>query len=86
MSDCPNLKGQERGGKDQASCSSDAPKKKWLFARRSRVEQETSPDVVTDMLKVFSIDEYAFLDPDATLSFVTRLVAKKFDILPDILH
>ena len=38
------------------------------------------------MLKVFSIDVYALLDLDATLSFVTPLVAKKFDILPDTLH
>ena len=42
--------------------------------------------MVTDMLKVFSIDVYALLDPGATFSFVTPLVAKKFDILPDILH
>ena len=48
--------------------------------------QETSPDVVTNMLKVFSIDAYALLDPGATLPFVTPLVAKKFDVLPDILH
>ena len=33
------------------------------------------------MLKVFSIDVYAFLDLGAILSFVTPLVAKKFDIL-----
>ena len=38
------------------------------------------------MLKVFSIDVYALLDPGANLSFFTPLVAKKFDILPDILH
>ena len=38
------------------------------------------------MLKFFSFDVYALLAPDATLSFVTSLVAKKFDILPDILH
>ena len=38
------------------------------------------------MLKIFSIDGYALLDSGATLSFVTPLVAKKFDILPDILH
>ena len=38
------------------------------------------------MLKVFSIDVYALLDFGATLSFVTPLVAKKFDILPDFLH
>ena len=38
------------------------------------------------MMKVFSIDAYALLDPDANLSFVTPLVDKKFDILPQILH
>ena len=38
------------------------------------------------MLKVFSIDVYVLLDPGATLSVVTPLVTKKFDILPDILH
>ena len=32
------------------------------------------------LLKVFSIDVYALLDPGATLSFVTPLVDKKFDI------
>ena len=35
------------------------------------------------MLKVFSIDVYVLLDPGATLSFVTPLIAKKFDTLPD---
>ena len=29
---------------------------------------------------------FALLDQGATLSFVTPLVAKKFDVLPDILH
>ena len=38
------------------------------------------------MLKVFSIDVYALHYPNATLSFVTPLVAKMFDILPVILH
>ena len=44
-----------------------------------------SPDVVTGMLQVFSIIVYALLDVDATLSFVTPLVAMKFDVLPDVL-
>ena len=39
--------------------------------------------MVTGMLKVFSIDVYVLLDPGATLSFVTPLIAKKFDTLPD---
>ena len=38
------------------------------------------------MLKVFSIDVYALLDPGDTLYFVTPLIAKKFVILPDILN
>ena len=42
--------------------------------------------MVTGILKVFSIDVYVLLDPGATLSFVTPLVDKMFDILPDILH
>ena len=38
------------------------------------------------MLKVFLIDRYDLLDAGATLYFVTSLVAKKFDILIDILN
>ena len=49
-------------------------------------EQEISTNVVTDMLKIFTLDVYALIDPGDTLSFVTPLVAKKFDVLPDILH
>ena len=29
---------------------------------------------------------YALLDPGSTLSFVTPLVANKFDLIPEILH
>ncbi|XP_069150302.1 uncharacterized protein [Solanum lycopersicum] len=87
IKDCPNLKSQDKGSdKAQASGSSDAPKKNHFYALRSRDEKETSPDVVTGMLKIFTLDVYALLDRGATLSFVTPLVDKKFDILPDILH
>ena len=83
MRDSQNLKSQDKGSSQaQASGSSDSPKNRF-YALRSRGEQETSPDVVTSMLKVFSLDVYALLDPDTTLSFVALLVAKKFDILPD---
>ena len=37
------------------------------------------------MLQVFSLNIYVLLDSGTTLSFVTPLVARKFDILPDIL-
>ena len=42
--------------------------------------------MMTGMLKILSIDVYALLYPCDTLSFVTPLVSKKFDILSDILH
>ena len=81
------MKDQDNGsGKAQESGSNDYYKKNHFYALRSRGEQETSPDVVTDMLKVFSIDVYDLVDVGATLSFVTPLVAKKFGILRDILH
>lgn len=38
------------------------------------------------MLKVFCINVYALIDPGATLSFVTPLIAMKFDIIPGILN
>ncbi|XP_069150268.1 uncharacterized protein [Solanum lycopersicum] len=85
--DCPNVRVQDNGNdQDQASGSNEAPNKNRFYALRSRGEQETSPGLVTFMLKVLSIDVYALLDLGATLSFVTPLLSKKFDILPDILH
>ena len=85
--DCPNVRGQDKGsGQAQASGSSDSPKKNRFYALRSRDVEETSSDVVTGIFEVFSIDAYDLLDPGFNLSFVTPLVAKKFDILPDILH
>ncbi|XP_015081286.1 uncharacterized protein LOC107024862 [Solanum pennellii] len=72
--DCPNVNGKDKsGGKAQASGSNvDTPRKNRFCALCSRGEQESSPDVVTD--------------PGSTLSFTTPLVARKFDILPDILN
>ena len=47
-------------------------------------DKDTSPDVVTGMLKTFTLDVHALLNPGATFSFVTPLVAKRFDVLQDI--
>ena len=41
--------------------------------------------MVTVILQGFIINVYDLLDPGATLYFVSPFVAKKFDILPDIL-
>ena len=59
---------------DQASGSYvDAPKKNHFYALRSRVEQESSPDVVKVMLIVFSIGVYALLNRGDKFSFITPL-------------
>lgn len=83
--DCSNFKGQDKGS-GQASCSNiDAQKKNRFYSLLSRGEQEISPNVVNDMLQLFSIDPYALLDLGATLYFVTTLIASTFYIFPDIL-
>ena len=72
MRDCQNLKSQDKGlVQDQASGYSDAPKKNHFYDLLCRGEQETSLDVMTGMLKVFSRDAYALLNHGATLSFGT---------------
>ncbi|KAG5614829.1 hypothetical protein H5410_014653 [Solanum commersonii] len=57
--------------------------KNRLYAIASRQEQENSPDVITGMIKFFTFDVYALLDPGASLSFVTTYVAMNFNILPE---
>ncbi|KAG5630834.1 hypothetical protein H5410_002551 [Solanum commersonii] len=46
-----------------------------LYAISSFQDHESSPNVITSILKVFSIDVYTLLDPSASLSFVTPYVA-----------
>ena len=87
MRDCPNIKCQDKdSGKAQTSGSSDVPMKNHFYSLYSRGDQETSPDMVTSMSKIFTLDLYGLLDPGDTLSFVTPIEAKKFDVLPDFLH
>ena len=60
--DCPNLKITDKGrGQAQETGSSDAPKKNHFYDLRSRGEKETSPDVATGMLKVFSMMYITYL-------------------------
>ena len=68
-------------GSGQASGFDDAPKLSALAG-----VQETSPDVVTYMLNVFSIYLYFLLSTGTTLYFVTPLIAMKFNIIPDMLN
>ncbi|WMV42009.1 hypothetical protein MTR67_035394 [Solanum verrucosum] len=54
-----------------------------LYSITSRQEKENSRDVATGMIKVFTFDVYAFLDPGVSLSFVTPYIAMRFDIIPE---
>ena len=61
------MRGHEKGScQAQTSGSNDAPKKNCFYVLFARGEQETSPDVVTCMFKVFSINIYSLLDPGAS--------------------
>ena len=85
--DYHNVRGQDKGsGQAQASGSNEALKKNRFYALRSRGKQDTSPDVVTGILKVFSIDVYALLDPGTILFVISFLITKKFDVLPNVLN
>ena len=59
--------------------------RRTTFILSARGETKTSPDVMTSMLNVFSIDVYALLDPGATLPLFAPVVSKNIDIFPDIL-
>ena len=62
MRDFPILMSQDKvSGQAQASGSGDAPNKNRFYALCSRGEQETSPDGVIGMLKVFSVDVYELI-------------------------
>ncbi|XP_049378074.1 uncharacterized protein LOC125842814 [Solanum stenotomum] len=54
-----------------------------LYAITSHEEQDNSPDIVIGMIKVFTFDVDALLDPGASLSFVTPYIAMRFDIIPE---
>jgi len=77
--------GKENSQTQAIGMNFDAPKKNHLYALQSRGNQESSPDVDTVMLQVFSINVYALLDRGGTFSFVTPLMAMKFYMLPDVL-
>ena len=86
--DCSVLKakGRESNQFQVSSPSSNAPKKNRFYPLRSRGDEEDSPDVVTGMLQVFSINVYNVLEISVTLSFITPLVDMKFNMLLDVLR
>ena len=82
------MKGKHKNnGQDKASGSNvDAPGKNLFYALTLREEYESFP-IWLPVCYMFSLLMYMILlDPGDTLSFVTPLIARKFDILPDILN
>jgi len=70
-------KGREGNQATPSGLGSNAPKKDHFYALQIHGEQESSPNVVTGMLKVFKLDVYALFDPGATLSAVTPYVVMR---------
>ena len=65
--------------KDFPSCSNtDAPTKNHFYALQSPGYTANSPNVVTSMLQVFSIDVYALLDNCSGLFYLTSFVYMMF--------
>ncbi|XP_069145969.1 uncharacterized protein [Solanum lycopersicum] len=87
VNDFPNVKSQCKGnGRTQPSGPSfKSPKRNRFYAFKARGEHKNSPSVVMGMLQAFPINACVVLDPGATLCFVTSLVARKFDVIPDVL-
>ncbi|CAN4106298.1 unnamed protein product [Withania somnifera] len=75
--------GRGRGSKGAASSSGIQNR---TYALASRRDLETSPDVVTSTLSIFSHNVNTLIDPGSTLSYVTPLVAGKFKRTPELLH
>ena len=55
-----------------------------FYALKGREWQEKSANFVTSTLHVFTFQMYALLG--STVSFVTPLIARRFDVLPEVLH
>ncbi|XP_075080213.1 uncharacterized protein LOC142165745 [Nicotiana tabacum] len=73
-------------GRGRFGASGSGGQQNRIYALSSRQDLESSPDVVTGILSVFSIDMYALIDPGSTLSYISPLVASKWDREPELLQ
>ena len=71
--------GRGRGARGAASSSGTQNR---IYAIADRQNSEASPDVVTGILSIFSHNVYALIDLGSTLSYVTPLIAEKFERTP----
>lgn len=85
--DCPIIKAQGRENSEAQGSAPNPndPTKNRLYALRSTGDQDESPDVFTSLLQVLSINFYYLLDRHSKLEFVTPLLARYFNVLPDVL-
>ncbi|XP_070017466.1 uncharacterized protein [Nicotiana sylvestris] len=73
-------------GRGRVGTSGSRGQQNRIYALSSRQDLESSPDVVTGILSVFSIDMYALIDPGSTLSYISPFIASKWDREPELLH
>ncbi|XP_070021983.1 uncharacterized protein [Nicotiana sylvestris] len=73
-------------GRGRFGASGSGDQQNRIYALSSRQDLESSPDMVTNILSVFSIDMYALIDPGSTLSYISPFIASKWDREPDLLH
>ncbi|XP_070017218.1 uncharacterized protein [Nicotiana sylvestris] len=73
-------------GRGRVGTSGSGVQQNRIYALSSRRDLESSPDVVTGILSVFSIAMYALIDPGSTLSYISPFVANKWDREPELLH
>ncbi|XP_070045324.1 uncharacterized protein [Nicotiana tomentosiformis] len=72
-------------GRDRSGASSSSDPQNRAYALEGRRDQESSPDIVTDILSISSYDVYALIDTGSNLSYGTLLVASKFWIEPELI-
>ncbi|XP_070046515.1 uncharacterized protein [Nicotiana tomentosiformis] len=72
-------------GRGRGRGSSSGSNQNHNYALAGQQDQESSPDVVTGMLTIFSHDAYALIDRGSTLSCITPFIMGKFGIVPEIL-
>ncbi|XP_075076642.1 uncharacterized protein LOC142163271 [Nicotiana tabacum] len=73
-------------GRGRFGASGSGGQQNRIYVLSSRQDLESSPDVVTGILSVFSIDMYALIDPGSTLSYISPFVASKWDREPKLLQ
>lgn len=72
-------------GRGRGALPSSSGAQNRTYALVGRQDLESSQDVVTGILSVFSYDVYALIDPGSTLSYVTPFVANKFGVEPELI-